>query len=92
MHCEKNDAAGLATMQNNVTTDLMSLENQVTAVIAQAWRNFREGNTVLAERAIGQIPDTEIFVMPPARTAANRWTVIVFGGLVILMFALQGLQ
>jgi RNA polymerase sigma-70 factor (ECF subfamily) len=92
VHCEKNDAAGLATMQNNVTTDLMSLENQVTAVVAQAWRNFREGNTVLAERAIGQIPDTEIFVMPPARTAANRWTVIVFGGLVILMFALQGLQ
>ena len=48
--------------------------------VAQAWQNFRDGKIALAERAIGQISDAEIFVVSPGRTHATRWLRIYVGG------------
>jgi len=76
--CGKKDAADLETLRNNSVSDPASLQSQVAMAVSQAWRIFHEGKTVLwPERVIGQIPDTEIFVMPPIRTRANRWFIIL---------------
>ena len=89
-HCGKNDAAGLAALQNNSTPDLAPLKNQVAAAVAWTWQSFREENIPLAERAIGQIPDTEIFIVPPIRTTANRWQRLWIGSLMAAALILLG--
>jgi RNA polymerase sigma-70 factor (ECF subfamily) len=49
------------------------VEAQVAAAVKQAWQEFRGGDTVAAERALGEKADSEIFVVPPARAASTRW-------------------
>jgi RNA polymerase sigma-70 factor, ECF subfamily len=75
--CGKKDTADLEALRSNSVSDPAALQKQVALAVSQAWRNFHEEKTALAERAIGQIPDTEIFVVPPSRTKANRWSIIV---------------
>ena len=87
--CGKKDAADLEALRSNSVSNFASLQNQVAMAVSQAWRNFREGKIAFAEQAIGQIPDAEIFVVPPARTRANRWTIILFGGILILNIIVQ---
>ena len=87
--CGKKDAADLEALKSNSVSDPASLQNQVALAVFQAWRNFREGKIAFAERAIGQIPDNDIFVVPPSRTRANRWRLILLGGLLILMLVVQ---
>jgi len=82
--CGKKDAAGLETLRSNSILDPVQLENEVALAVSQSWRNFRDGKTALAERAIGQISDAEIFVVPPGRTRANRWMRIFVGGFMAL--------
>ena len=79
-HCGKKDAAGLEALRDNSIYNLTQLENQVALAVGQAWQDFRDGRIAFAERAIGEISDTEIFVVPPGRTRANRWMRIVTGG------------
>jgi len=64
---------GFGSFKSNSVSDTASLQYQVALAVSQAWWNFREGKIAFAERAIGQIPDTDIFVVPPSRTGANRW-------------------
>jgi RNA polymerase sigma-70 factor (ECF subfamily) len=66
-------------------------ETQVAAAMKYAWREFRSGNTAATERALGQTPDTEIFVVPPARAASTRWkqaqlalVVVLFAAMIVL--------
>jgi len=87
--CGKKDAADLEALKSNSVSDTASLQYQVALAVSQAWWNFREGKIAFAERAIGQIPDTDIFVVPPSRTGANRWTIVLLGGLSILMLIAQ---
>ena len=87
--CEKKDAADLEALKSHSVSDPASLQNQVAMAVSQAWRNFREGEIAFAERTIGQIPDAEIFVVPPSRTRANRFMIIVWSCLLILMLILQ---
>jgi RNA polymerase sigma-70 factor (ECF subfamily) len=75
--CGKKDAADLEALRSNSVSDPASLQDQVAMAVSQAWRNFREGKIAFAGRAIGQIPDTEIFVVPPIRTRSNRWGIII---------------
>ncbi len=89
-HCGRNDVAGLAILKNNRLPALESLEQQVTAAVAQAWSEVRVGKTALAEQTIGQIPDAEIFVVPPGRTRANRWQKVIFGGMIAVCLLLFG--
>ena len=49
------------------------VEAQVAAAVKRAWQGFRGGDTVAAERALGEKSDSEIFVVPPARAASTRW-------------------
>ena len=61
-------------------------ETQVTAAVKYAWREFRNGNTAATDRALGQKPDAEIFVVPPARAASTRWKQLSLA-LPVVMFA-----
>jgi RNA polymerase sigma-70 factor (ECF subfamily) len=87
--CGKKDAADLEALRSNSASDPTSLQNQVAMAVSQAWRNFREGKIAFAERAIGQIPDTEIFAVPPIRTRANRFMIILWGCLLIFFLIEQ---
>jgi len=51
----------------------LELEARVAVAVEQAWRFFRGGEMGLAERALGQVAEAEVFVVPPARTRARRW-------------------
>lgn len=49
------------------------VEEQVALAVAYAWQEFRRGNLVEADGALGEKPDAEIFLVPPARAASTRW-------------------
>ena len=89
-HCGRNDVAGLAVLQNDRLPDLEDLEQQVATTVTQAWSQFRAGKTALAEQTIGQIPDAEIFVVPPGRTRASRWQKVMLGGIITVCLILFG--
>ena len=48
-------------------------ETQVRTAVKYAWREFRDGDIPAAEKALGEKPEGEIFVVPPARAASTRW-------------------
>ena len=87
--CGGKDAVDLEVLRNNSASDPTSLQNQVAMAVSQAWRNFREGKIAFAERAIGQIPNAEIFIVPPGRTRANRWRIAWISGILILNVIVQ---
>ena len=52
---------------------------------------IRNGNIPAAEKALGEKPDREIFVVPPARAASTRWrqaqlalVVVLFAAMIVL--------
>lgn len=49
------------------------VEGQVAGAVAEAWREFRLGNLAATDRALGEKPDSEIFLVPPSRAASTRW-------------------
>ena len=89
-HCGKKDAADLAALPGSTFSDPATLENEVAVAVAAAWRHFRAGKMSLAAQAAGQIPESEIFLVPPDRTRANRWQRIFFGGMLMVCAGLVG--
>jgi RNA polymerase sigma factor (sigma-70 family) len=63
-------------------------ESLVATAVKCAWREFRNGNTAAAERALGEKSDAEIFVVPPARAASMRWRQVSLG-LVVVLFTVM---
>ncbi len=61
------------------------IQTQVAAAATRAWQAFRQGDIAAADRALGEQPDSEIFRVPPARSAAMRWRQASLG-LVVLLF------
>ncbi len=53
------------------------IEAQVAAAVKVAWQEYRSGNTVAAESALGEKADSEIFVVPPGRAASTRWLQVI---------------
>jgi RNA polymerase sigma-70 factor (ECF subfamily) len=49
------------------------LESQVATAVKFAWKEFRNGNLPAVEKALGEKPEGEIFVVPPVRSASTRW-------------------
>ena len=45
------------------------LENVISRAVEFAWRNFHAGNIPAAECAIGQMPESDIFIMPRVQLA-----------------------
>lgn len=78
-HCGEADARDLACSPPNAVLDLPELEREVAASVTHAWRAFREGDAVSAAKRVGDIPESDIFVVPPARSRFSRWTRIILG-------------
>jgi RNA polymerase sigma-70 factor (ECF subfamily) len=86
-HCGKTDSRDLAAMKTGKMTDPRELEEVVAETVHQAWQEFRSGNLQAAERTLGDLPDSEVFVVPPGRAKSTRWWRIFIGALVVLMMA-----
>lgn len=84
-HCGETDALKLAV------TDRRELENLVAKTVSQAWQEFRAGNHESAARALGQVPESEVFVVPVGRDAATRWWRRIVVGWVIVAVLLGAL-
>ena len=84
-HCGEADARDLACSPPNAVLDLPELEREVAASVTHAWRAFREGDAVSAAKRVGDIPESDIFVVPPARSHFSRWTRIILGTQIVLV-------
>ena len=91
-HCGKADSRDLSTLKTDRMIDPGELESVVATTVGQAWQEFRHGNLVRAERALGELPESEVFVVPPARAKSTRWWRIFIGASMVLMLAGMILQ
>ncbi|MBE0540827.1 MAG: sigma-70 family RNA polymerase sigma factor [Verrucomicrobia bacterium] len=91
-HCGKTDFGDLSALTAGEKTDPRELESVVAEIVGQAWQEFRSGTPVMAERALGESPESEVFLVPPARAKATRWWRIFIGATVMLMMAGMVLQ
>ena len=81
---EKNDPKPNA----DAVARQVQLESQVATAVKFAWQAFRAGNISTAEKAIGEKPESDIFVVPPARAASTRWQQASLA-LVVVMFSVM---
>jgi RNA polymerase sigma factor (sigma-70 family) len=91
-HCGKTDALNLAALKTSEVDDPCELESLVRSAVGQAWQDHRAGNCAAAERALGQLPQSDIFVVAPERAKSTRWFQVFVGATVLLMLALMILQ
>ncbi len=76
-HCGDTDAASLMAMKRDPAIGLTDLERRVAAVVDNAWREFRAGNQAAAARALGELPEKEVFFVSPSRSASIWWMRLV---------------
>jgi RNA polymerase sigma factor (sigma-70 family) len=81
---EKNDPRPNA----DAAARQVQLESQVATAVKFAWQSFRAGNISAAEKAIGEKPESDIFLVPPARAASTRWQQASLA-LVVVMFSVM---
>jgi RNA polymerase sigma factor (sigma-70 family) len=86
-YCGKADAQNLAALKTSGLTNPQELESLVEENVLQSWQEFRSGNFPAAERALGDSPESEVFVVPPCRAKSMRWWRIFIGASVVLMMA-----
>ena len=86
-----NDERALLALHGCALPGAPDLRNQVAAAVQSAWRHFRQGDCALAERAVGQVPDAEVFNVPTARSKSTRWLCIVLGGWMAVCSILFGM-
>jgi RNA polymerase sigma factor (sigma-70 family) len=84
-HCGKTDSRDLSALKTATIANPRELEGIVAETVGQAWQEFRNGNLTIAERALGELPESEVFVVPPARARSTRWWRIFIGASVVLM-------
>ena len=82
----------LAKFRKHEDVSQSELEAQVAAAVTAAWKLFGESNFAAAERALGQEPESEVFVASPAKSgsAKLRWPLAILMGL--CLFATIGLH
>jgi hypothetical protein len=85
--CSSRDERALAGMRADQCARTQEPGRLVEAAAGSAWREFRAGNLALAERTLGELPESEVFLVPPARARSMRWWRVFLGGTVLLMTA-----
>jgi len=86
-HCGKPDANNLSSLTTSQLTDLEELESLVKKNVGQAWWEFRNQNFLAAGRLVGDLPDTDIFLVPPSRSKSMRWWRFLIGASMLLMLS-----
>ena len=84
-HCGETDAEDLVSLKTASTANPRELERIVSEIVGRAWHEFRSGNISVAEQTLGDSPESEVFVVPPARAKSMRWWRIWIGAAVVLM-------
>ena len=68
----------------------------VTAAVTLAWQQFRAGDWAAAERTLGQVPDSEVFIRPVKKSMSTRlqraFVIGVAGFAALQMFYVNGLM
>jgi hypothetical protein len=77
-----NDRKTLKWLRGQGLPPDAELESQVCTAVDSAWRHFRASQMELAERAVGQTPDADVFVKPGGLT---RFRLAVEVGIFVLM-------
>ena len=85
--CSSRDERALAGMGADSGAETRELGSLVEAAAGSAWREFRAGNRAMAERALGELPESEVFLVPPSRARSTHWLQFFLGGAVLLMIA-----
>jgi RNA polymerase sigma-70 factor (ECF subfamily) len=85
------DEEALLVSEGRALPDAVDLEKQVAVAVESAWRHFCNGDSAMVERALGQVPETDIFIVPPARSKAVRLQRGVMIFFLALMLVLNGL-
>ena len=86
-HCDPEDTASLSELFLDGGRTAVDLEGTVTEAVQEAWGLFQIGNVPAAERALGELPDAEIFVLPPGQAKSTRllqWLLGAATGLMII--------
>ncbi len=72
------------------------MEACVTAAVTLAWQQFRAGDLAAAERTLGQVPDSEVFIRPVKKSMSTQlqraFVIGVAGFVAIQMFYVNGLM
>jgi hypothetical protein len=73
-----------------------TLEAGVAAAVTLAWQQFRAGDLAAAERTLGQVPDSEVFIRPVKKSLSTQlqraFVIGVAGFVAIQMFYVNGLM
>jgi RNA polymerase sigma factor (sigma-70 family) len=62
-------------------------ETQVSAAVSTAWRKFEANDIAAAEKVLGQVAESEVFVVSPAKggVAKVRWLMAILLGVFLLV-------
>ncbi len=71
-HCHPQDARDLEALFPGQALTTGAREQLAAAALEGAWQEFRAGQAETAARGLGDTPESEIFVVPTARSKATR--------------------
>jgi RNA polymerase sigma factor (sigma-70 family) len=69
-HCGKSDTVDLVEMHSRRLDESQDIELTVETSVSQAWYEFRRGNLAAAERSLGEMPESQVFLVAPGRAKA----------------------
>jgi len=87
-YCGGPDEVSLRAMNGPAQAPTPELETRVAAAVASGWSQFRGGDASGAERSLGQVPDAEVFLVPPSRSKGYLvWAGFMLLSLGIIIYA-----
>ncbi len=86
--CGSGDLSALHATEVDGLPSIADLEKQVEAAMEQAWRHFRAGHPAVAQQLLGEVMEEDVFLVPPARSKANRLQKWVLGNCLIVLAGL----
>jgi RNA polymerase sigma-70 factor (ECF subfamily) len=89
-HLGAKDEQDLLALHGRTSPEALDLEIRVAASVQSAWRHFRRGDIAAAKRAIGEVPDADVFIVPTARSKSTRWLCIVSCSLAVVSAVIMG--
>jgi len=85
--CSERDGNFLQTMDAPAKAPTAELETRVASAVGRAWGQFRAGDMAAAERILGQVPEAEVFLVPPGRANGYRvWAGVMLAVVVAMIF------
>jgi RNA polymerase sigma-70 factor (ECF subfamily) len=88
----ERDERAIRKLAESPLPSLEEQEQQVAGAVEQAWRHFAAGQVDLAEHAVGQLPELEVFKIPAARARTRVWILGMMMAAGLVGFSLAGLH